>query len=259
VSERNDTGSRRRPGTRRGSYGRAPRPSGRWWAAVGASASVVALTAGIAYGLTGSSGTPADSRPVADRATPAPASSPAKTNATAAKPKATRTAKRSTVAKRPAKHTTKRPPKKKRPTTPAPRPTTPGGGNGSGGGTLAQQVVSLTNAERAKHGCAALTVDSRLQAAAQGHSNDMIARNFFDHTNPSGKNPGDRITAAGYRWSTYGENIAYGQRTPAAVMSAWMNSSGHRANILNCKFKNIGVGVALKAGTPYWTQNFGTR
>nr|WP_276514143.1 CAP domain-containing protein [Actinomadura citrea] len=117
----------------------------------------------------------------------------------------------------------------------------------------------MTNAERAKNGCGALTVDSRLQAAAQGHSDDMVARDFFDHTDPSGKNPGDRITAAGYRWSTYGENIAYGQRTPAAVMSAWMNSSGHRANILNCRFKNIGVGVTLKSGTPYWTQNFGTR
>ncbi|MGC4953603.1 CAP domain-containing protein [Actinomadura citrea] len=177
---------------------------------------------------------------------------------TGAEPKAAKTAKRSTVAKRPAKHTTKRPPKKKRPTTPAPRSTAPGSG-GSGGGTLAQQVVSLTNAERAKNGCGALTVDSRLQAAAQGHSDDMVARDFFDHTNPSGKNPGDRITAAGYRWSTYGENIAYGQRTPAAVMSAWMNSSGHRANILNCRFKNIGGGVTLKSGTPYWTQNFGTR
>ncbi|WP_229810199.1 CAP domain-containing protein [Actinomadura citrea] len=219
---------------------------------------MLALTAGVAYGVTVSSDAPADSRPVADNAAPAPAPSPAKTNVTAAEPKAAKTAKRSTVVKKPAKHTTKRPPKKKRPTTPSPRSTAPGSG-GSGGGTLAQQVVSLTNAERAKNGCGALTVDSRLQAAAQGHSDDMVARDFFDHTDPSGKNPGDRITAAGYRWSTYGENIAYGQRTPAAVMSAWMNSSGHRANILNCRFKNIGVGVTLKSGTPYWTQNFGTR
>lgn len=218
---------------------------------------MLALTAGVAYGVSGSSDAPADSRPVADRAAPAPASpSSARPKATAGKPRASRTAERSTVAKKPAKHVTKRP-AKKRPTTPAaPRSTAPGG---SGGGTLAQQVVSLTNAERAKNGCGALTVDSRLQAAAQGHSEDMIARNFFDHTDPGGRSPGDRITAAGFRWSTYGENIAYGQRTPAAVMSAWMNSSGHRANILNCRFRNIGVGVALKSGTPYWTQNFGTR
>lgn len=225
---------------------------------------MVALTAGVAYGVAGSSDAPADSQPVADRAAPAHTPSPAKTNVTTSKPKASKTAKRSTVEKKPAKHTTKRPQKKTRPVTPAPRPTAPGGGNGSsggngGGGTLVQQVVSLTNAERAKNGCGALTVDSRLQAAAQGHSDDMVARNFFDHTDPSGRSPGDRITAAGYRWSTYGENIAYGQRTPAAVMSAWMNSSGHRANILNCKFRNIGVGVTLKSGTPYWTQNFGTR
>lgn len=219
---------------------------------------MLALTAGVAYGVTGSSDAPADSTPVADRAAPPPApSSPARTSVPTGKPKTSKTAARSTVAKRPAKHVTKRPAKRKRPSTPVPRSTAPGGG--SGGGTLAQQVVSLTNAERAKHGCGALTVDSQLQAAAQGHSDDMVARNFFDHTNPSGKNPGDRITAAGYRWSTYGENIAYGQRTPAAVMSAWMNSSGHRANILNCRFKNIGVGVTLKSGTPYWTQNFGTR
>lgn len=218
---------------------------------------MLALTGGVAYGVAGSSDAPADSKPVADHAAPAPAPSPAKTNVTSGKPKVSKTAKRATVAKKPAKHTTKRPPKKKRPTTPAPRSTAPGGG--SGGGTLAQRVVSLTNAERSKSGCGALTVDSQLQAAAQGHSDDMVARKFFDHTNPSGKSPGDRITAAGYRWSTYGENIAYGQRTPAAVMSAWMNSSGHRANILNCRFKNIGVGVTLKSGTPYWTQNFGTR
>lgn len=220
---------------------------------------MLALTAGVAYGVSGSSDAPADSTPVADRAAPAPAPSspalatPSKTSVPNGKPKASKNTERSTVAKKPVKRTTKRPPKKRRTTTPVPRSTTPGGG------TLAQQVVSLTNAERAKNGCGALTVDSQLQAAAQGHSDDMVARNFFDHTNPSGKNPGDRITAAGYRWSTYGENIAYGQRTPAAVMSAWMNSSGHRANILNCRFKNIGVGVTLKSGTPYWTQNFGTR
>ncbi|NDU77667.1 RNA polymerase, partial [Actinomadura sp. DSM 109109] len=181
--------------------------------------------------------------------------SPAQTSATPGKPRRATPAKRSATAekaaKKPAKRVRRTPAKKKRPATPAPRSTAPGGG------TLAQRVVSLANAERARNGCGALTVDSRLQAAAQGHSADMVARGFFDHTNPSGKDPGDRITAAGYRWSTYGENIAAGQRTPAAVVSAWMNSPGHRANILNCRFKNIGVGVALKSGSPYWTQNFG--
>jgi uncharacterized protein YkwD len=113
------------------------------------------------------------------------------------------------------------------------------------------------NQERAKQGCRAVTSDARLTQAAQGHSADMARRGFFDHTNPDGKSPGDRITAAGYRWSTYGENIAKGQPTPASVMKSWMNSPGHRANILNCKFAEIGVGV-VKSGGPYWTQVFGT-
>ncbi|WP_308434409.1 sigma-70 family RNA polymerase sigma factor, partial [Streptomyces anandii] len=125
-------------------------------------------------------------------------------------------------------------------------------------GTVAQ-VVALVNKERAKAGCGALTEDSQLDAAAQGHSDDMAARGFFDHTNPDGKDPGQRITAAGYRWSTYGENIAMGQQTPESVMNSWMNSPGHRANILNCSFKNIGVGVHKGSGGPWWTQDFGTR
>lgn len=257
MRERNETGSTGSPRARGGSFGRGSRPSKRWWAAIGASATAVALTAGVAYGVTGSSGDSASSKPAADHAAPARASSPAEPNATSSRPRASKSGRHAIRAKkRPPKHAKKRPPVKKRPARPAPsrRPTAPGGG-----GTLAQQVVSLTNAERARKGCGALTVDSRLQAAAQGHSNDMVARDFFDHTNPSGKGPGDRMTAAGYRWSTFGENIAAGQRTPAEVMRAWMNSPGHRANILNCAFKNIGVGVTLKSGSPNWTQDFGTR
>ena len=121
------------------------------------------------------------------------------------------------------------------------------------------QVVALVNKERAANGCGALTEDPELEKAAQGHSDDMAARNFFDHTNPDGADPGQRITAAGYKWSTYGENIAQGQQTPQAVMESWMNSPGHRANILNCSFKNIGVGVHKGSGGPWWTQDFGAR
>jgi uncharacterized protein YkwD len=87
----------------------------------------------------------------------------------------------------------------------------------------------------------------------------MAARDYFDHTSPDGKDPGDRITAAGYQWTTYGENIARGQQTPAAVMDSWMNSPGHRANILNCSFKEIGLGVHEGSGGPWWTQVFGAR
>ncbi|MCC3769714.1 sigma-70 family RNA polymerase sigma factor [Streptomyces sp. UNOC14_S4] len=143
---------------------------------------------------------------------------------------------------------------------PAPdRPQAPKAPAGSGGGSLGAQVTALVNAERAKAGCSPVTENGTLDRAAQGHSDDMAARNFFDHTNPDGKGPGDRITAAGYRWSTYGENIAYGQQDPASVMDSWMHSDGHRRNILNCSFKEIGVGVNHAPGGPRWTQVFGAR
>ncbi|MFH9089446.1 sigma-70 family RNA polymerase sigma factor [Streptomyces sp. NPDC017673] len=125
-------------------------------------------------------------------------------------------------------------------------------------GTVAQ-VVALVNKERAAAGCGPVTEDPQLDKAAQGHSDDMAARGYFDHTDPDGAGPGERITAAGYRWSTYGENIAKGQQTPQAVMDSWMNSPGHRANILNCAFKNIGVGVHDGSGGPWWTQAFGAK
>ena len=97
-----------------------------------------------------------------------------------------------------------------------------------------------------------------LAKAASRHSADMAARDYFSHTSPEGTDPGTRITAAGYRWSTYGENIAKGQSTAAAVTDSWMNSAGHRANILNCAFKEIGIGRVDSSGGPVWTQNFGT-
>ncbi|MFJ4468411.1 sigma-70 family RNA polymerase sigma factor [Streptomyces sp. NPDC089424] len=121
------------------------------------------------------------------------------------------------------------------------------------------QVVALVNEERSAAGCGPLSEDGQLNQAAQGHSQDMAARDFFDHTNPDGADPGQRTTAAGYDWSTYGENIARGQQTPQAVMDSWMNSPGHRANILNCSFKDIGVGIHEGSGGPWWTQNFGAR
>ncbi|MFI9612808.1 sigma-70 family RNA polymerase sigma factor [Streptomyces sp. NPDC052023] len=121
------------------------------------------------------------------------------------------------------------------------------------------QVVALVNKERSAAGCGPLAEDGQLNQAAQGHSQDMAARDFFDHTNPDGADPGQRTTAAGYNWSTYGENIARGQQTPEAVMNSWMNSPGHRANILNCAFKDIGVGIHNGSGGPWWTQNFGAR
>ncbi|MFJ7586511.1 sigma-70 family RNA polymerase sigma factor [Streptomyces sp. NPDC097617] len=138
-----------------------------------------------------------------------------------------------------------------RASAPKPAPAPPSG--------VAGQVVALVNSERATAGCGPLKEDSQLRAAAQGHSDDMAARDFFAHTSPDGKDPGDRTTAAGYRWSTYGENIARGQQTAQSVMDSWMKSPGHRANILNCSFKDIGVGIHQGSGGPWWTQNFGAR
>jgi uncharacterized protein YkwD len=116
------------------------------------------------------------------------------------------------------------------------------------------QVVALVNAERADAGCPALVVDARLVAAAQGHSTDMAVNDYFSHTSQDGRTFADRIRAAGYP-SPAAENIAAGQRSAAEVMRAWMNSSGHRANILNCDLKAIGVGLDTRGW--YWTQNFG--
>ncbi|MFB7663194.1 sigma-70 family RNA polymerase sigma factor [Kitasatospora sp. NPDC056138] len=123
--------------------------------------------------------------------------------------------------------------------------------------SIQQQVIDLVNTERSKAGCGPVRNNSKLQAAAQGHSDDMAARNFFDHTNPDGAGPQARIEAAGYQWSTWGENIARGQSDPAAVMDSWMHSPGHRANILNCAFTELGVGVHQGSGGPWWTQDFG--
>jgi uncharacterized protein YkwD len=122
-----------------------------------------------------------------------------------------------------------------------------------------QEVVALVNAERAQAGCAALTEDDRLTAAARAHSTDMATRGYFSHTTPDGVEFHQRISAAGYSWSLVAENIALGQRDPAAVMNAWMSSDGHRRNILNCSLRHIGVGLAYDArNRPHWTQDFGT-
>ena len=116
-------------------------------------------------------------------------------------------------------------------------------------------MLALTNAQRAAAGCGALVADPALAAVARAHSADMRDRHFFSHTNPDGLDPFDRAAAAGL--SARAENIAYGQPDPAAVMDAWMNSAGHRANILDCSLTRLGVGVAEGAGGPWWTQLFG--
>ncbi|WP_175439136.1 CAP domain-containing protein [Streptomyces vilmorinianum] len=121
------------------------------------------------------------------------------------------------------------------------------------------RVVALANAERAKAGCAPLRSDGRLRTSAQAHADDMARRDYYEHNSPEGRDAGDRIRAAGYAWFTWAENIHRGPKSPAEAMEDWMKSDGHRRNILNCSFKDIGVGVTLTANGPWWVQNFGVR
>ena len=117
-----------------------------------------------------------------------------------------------------------------------------------------QRVIELTNANRRQHGCGDLTNNSMLHAAALGHSADMNANGYFSHTSADGSSMTNRIDRQGYGWRSIAENIARGQRTPEQVVEGWMNSAGHRANILNCGLTEIGVGFV----NYYWTQNFGS-
>ncbi len=124
-----------------------------------------------------------------------------------------------------------------------------------------QEVLELVNEIRVENGRAALALDIRLAASAQGHSEDMTANNFMAHTGSDGTNPGQRMTAAGYPWSGWSENVAAGQPTPEAVVNAWMNSDGHRANILRESSEHVGIGYDYESGTNYghyWTMNFGS-
>lgn len=117
-----------------------------------------------------------------------------------------------------------------------------------------QQVVELTNAERAKVGLNPLEMYSPLMAAAKAKSQDMANLGYFSHTSPTYGSPFDQMRAAGIQYKAAGENIAQGQRTPEQVVNAWMNSPGHRANILNPNFTHIGVGFVENGY--YWTQQF---
>ena len=131
-------------------------------------------------------------------------------------------------------------------------------GASSASTSFAGQVIKLTNKERAKSGCKALRSNSLLKSAAQKHSVDMARKDYFSHTGKDGRSPFDRMTDAGYSFAAAAENIAAGQRTPADVVEGWMNSAGHKKNILNCAYTEIGVGYA-KGGSygTYWTQDFG--
>ncbi|MCB5168587.1 CAP domain-containing protein [Streptomyces bambusae] len=118
------------------------------------------------------------------------------------------------------------------------------------------EVLALVNQARAQAGCRPVRQHPPLAALAGAFSKDMAERNFFDHTDPSGANPWDRARNAGIG-GLAAENIARGQTGAKAVMAAWLESPGHRANILNCEFRTLGVGAHFAAGGPWWTQDFG--
>jgi uncharacterized protein YkwD len=124
---------------------------------------------------------------------------------------------------------------------------------------LENGLVGLTNVERTAKGCAALRADSKLHTAAREHGAEMASLQQLAHTGANGSSPGDRMKLAGYDTSAgWAENVAAGYPTPQAVMTGWMNSEGHRNNILDCSLKAIGVGVARAGnGQLYWTQDFG--
>ena len=120
--------------------------------------------------------------------------------------------------------------------------------------SIANQLLKLVNNARAENGLSPLTLNSNLSAVAQKKADDMKNNNYFSHTSPTYGSPFDMIKNAGISYKTAGENIAKGQSTAEAVFNAWMNSSGHRANILNSNFTQMGIGVTN--GTRYWSQMF---
>ena len=118
-----------------------------------------------------------------------------------------------------------------------------------------RRVAELVNVERQKNGLAPLAFDSSISNVARIKSKDMSDNNYFAHQSPTYGSAADMLTQNGIRYSAWGENIAAGQRTPEEVVNAWMNSPGHRANILGSQFTKIGVGY-VNGSRPYWTQMF---
>ena len=146
---------------------------------------------------------------------------------------------------------------------------------GAAQSSIAQQVIDLTNQQRQQHGCAALVFSPQLTAAASVHSQDMALRDLFSHTGSNGSTMISRVVATGYSYAQLAENLAVGPSTAEDVVAGWMNSPGHRANILNCDLRDLGVGYYVQLddqanvrlengqlGGPYryyWTQDFGSQ
>ena len=141
-----------------------------------------------------------------------------------------------------------------KPNTTKPETNTPSTTNGNYNANYASEVLNLVNQERSKAGLSPLTMNSAATEAAKVRAKEIV--NNFDHTRPNGQSPFTALDAAGVSYRAAGENIAYGQSTPSEVMNGWMNSSGHRANILNGSFKEIGIGAYYQNGRYYWVQLF---
>ncbi|MGW2560033.1 CAP domain-containing protein [Streptomyces sp. NPDC001514] len=211
----------------------------------------------------GASATPSD-RPSASvsptagaSASKGASSTSGKASATPSKPKTTAPGTKKPAA--PAKKTPEKPaqqtkaPERKAPATP-PKP--PRSKAPTGAVAAEAAVLRLVNEERAKVGCSPVRADASLAALAGSFSADMATRGFFDHTDLDGDTPWDRAAQAGVTGMA-AENIARGQADAETVMRSWMNSDGHRANILNCDYRTMGVGVYFADGGPWWTQDFG--
>ncbi|MGW7684250.1 CAP domain-containing protein [Kribbella sp. NPDC054772] len=195
------------------------------------------------------------------RTTPAPTPTRSTTKSVTPKPTRSTTAPSRGSTRTPSPTTSKSTPKPSHTATPTPtktKTTKPS----SGSGPAESQVLSLTNAERAKAGCGPLRTNKALTRAADAHAADMVAQHYFAHDSLDGRSPFDRMKAAGFAGGAMAENIAVGYTSAAAVVEGWMNSAGHRANILNCTYTMIGIGydsgvVKAGLGNGSWVQDFG--
>jgi uncharacterized protein YkwD len=120
--------------------------------------------------------------------------------------------------------------------------------------TSVQIALTRINELRRQAGAAPLVLNTQLTAAAQGHADDMAAKGYFSHASRDGRTPGQRIAATGYRYTAYGENIAWGYADWNAALTAWMGSSGHRANILSTRYREVGLGLKNR----YYVADFAT-
>ncbi|MGB0855375.1 MAG: CAP domain-containing protein [Pikeienuella sp.] len=137
--------------------------------------------------------------------------------------------------------------------SPGPFPPTITGGDGFQANPVNDASFStLINSVRTTAGTTPVTYNAKLDIAAQGHANDMLANNYFSHTGLNGSTPGSRVTAAGYNWSHVGENIARGQQNENQAMNGWVGSPSHQANNVNPNFKEFGLGRAGSGASTHW-------